>query len=589
MVAFRNTVPATRGDQLVGGGQGHRLRPGSKGYVAINAGDGDCTRRSRPRCPPVPTATWPRLHQTSATATQSRSATTARPRPRFRQRAFWHCTRAPSREFSSCAGPLSSRRTRSTDERSAPGPAASASVRERTRARGTRQYGLTRAASPAPAPAAPSGSRARVARSMPISHIRFADRCASKSRAVTSAASRAVAEAVSSLCSMPRSPAKAQQPASSGTTTSSAHASATAAAVPRRPGAASSRWGGARPSRPCAGPSRCGSSSSAAHDERVDDRQLARAARGCRRSGTAPPRAAMPSVQEEASTTSGSRPPAVQPQAASTIRLAITALPASYPLECQIVAQQVPATSSGIHTGLPGPGRDGHHGLRQGGPVPAVGTAEDPVDAGRVVDGGRARPVGGGQPPRRGAGDLRQPLGHEVGAYGLAGGPRHGLQQPVAAPRRRAILSAAATASRAEASTAREVPRGQRRVALLARASAAGGGSPSSGRRCRCRPGRRACRWSRPRRCRRRRSRRRRAGRRRRGSRAAGASSPGAARSAGAEWSSGPRWGRSVRRSRTRCRGRRPPPPAGWSSGRADAPSGRGRGGSAGRAPRRGR
>lgn len=43
----------------------------------------------------------------------------------------------------------------------------------------------------------------------------------------------------------------------------------------------------------------------------------------------------------------------VQPQAASTIRLAITAFPASYPLECQIVAQQVPATSSGIQTGFP--------------------------------------------------------------------------------------------------------------------------------------------------------------------------------------------------------------------------------------------
>lgn len=43
----------------------------------------------------------------------------------------------------------------------------------------------------------------------------------------------------------------------------------------------------------------------------------------------------------------------VQPQAASTTRLAITALPASYPLECQIVAQHVPRTSSGIHTGFP--------------------------------------------------------------------------------------------------------------------------------------------------------------------------------------------------------------------------------------------
>ncbi len=34
------------------------------------------------------------------------------------------------------------------------------------------------------------------------------------------------------------------------------------------------------------------------------------------------------------------------------MRLAMTALATSYPLECQIVAQQVPPTSSGIHTGL---------------------------------------------------------------------------------------------------------------------------------------------------------------------------------------------------------------------------------------------
>lgn len=43
----------------------------------------------------------------------------------------------------------------------------------------------------------------------------------------------------------------------------------------------------------------------------------------------------------------------VHPQAASTIRLDITSLPRSYPLECQMVAQHVPATSSGIHTGFP--------------------------------------------------------------------------------------------------------------------------------------------------------------------------------------------------------------------------------------------
>ncbi len=35
------------------------------------------------------------------------------------------------------------------------------------------------------------------------------------------------------------------------------------------------------------------------------------------------------------------------------MRFAITRLPASYPLECQIVAQHVPVTSSGIHTGRP--------------------------------------------------------------------------------------------------------------------------------------------------------------------------------------------------------------------------------------------
>lgn len=60
-----------------------------------------------------------------------------------------------------------------------------------------------------------------------------------------------------------------------------------------------------------------------------------------------------PRVHEDASTTSGSLPPAVHPQAASTMRLAMTTLPRRYPLECQRVAQQVPATSDGIHTGRP--------------------------------------------------------------------------------------------------------------------------------------------------------------------------------------------------------------------------------------------
>jgi hypothetical protein len=37
----------------------------------------------------------------------------------------------------------------------------------------------------------------------------------------------------------------------------------------------------------------------------------------------------------------------------STTRLAINMLPALYPFECHTVAQQLPATSEGMKTGLP--------------------------------------------------------------------------------------------------------------------------------------------------------------------------------------------------------------------------------------------
>lgn len=109
-------------------------------------------------------------------------------------------------------------------------------------------------------------------------------------------------------------------------------------------------WSTAEPTVQCT--VRWGSSSSAAHtSESTTDSPACNSRLSGVRYGTAS--RAMPRVQNEASTTSGSRPPAVQPQAASTIRLAMTALPASYPLECQIVAHHVPGTSSGIQTGRP--------------------------------------------------------------------------------------------------------------------------------------------------------------------------------------------------------------------------------------------
>ena len=81
-----------------------------------------------------------------------------------------------------------------------------------------------------------------VARVMPISHVRFAETNASKppralSASAISADSWAVALAVSSGCSMPRSPAKAQQPQPSGMNTSSATAPAIAVSAPVAPSA----------------------------------------------------------------------------------------------------------------------------------------------------------------------------------------------------------------------------------------------------------------------------------------------------------------------------------------------------------------
>ncbi|MFJ8870616.1 hypothetical protein ACIRD6_33295 [Streptomyces sp. NPDC102473] len=59
---------------------------------------------------------------------------------------------------------------------------------------------------------------------MPISQVRLHEACAAYCPATTSAAWAAVAEAVGSGCSSPRSPANAQQPQLSGTSARSATA-----------------------------------------------------------------------------------------------------------------------------------------------------------------------------------------------------------------------------------------------------------------------------------------------------------------------------------------------------------------------------
>lgn len=83
---------------------------------------------------------------------------------------------------------------------------------------------------------------------------------------------------------------------------------------------------------------------------------------------------------------------------------------------------------------LPGPLGEGHDGLGERRPAEIGRSAEDPVDARRVVDRGRALARGAREPTGGGAGNLRQPLGHQVRAHRLAGEAGDRLQQPVTDP-----------------------------------------------------------------------------------------------------------------------------------------------------------
>src|SRR6476661_7293222 len=70
---------------------------------------------------------------------------------------------------------------------------------------------------------------------IPSSQVRLQEACASNRPPASSAVCGAVADAVSSGCSSPRSPANAQQPQSTGTVTVSATASATRRSVSASP------------------------------------------------------------------------------------------------------------------------------------------------------------------------------------------------------------------------------------------------------------------------------------------------------------------------------------------------------------------
>ena len=252
----------------------------------------------------------------------------------------------------------------------------------------------------------------------------------------------------------PRSRSSARRP---GTTTSSAHASATQRSWSRLPRCCVEQvgWSTAEPVRRAIVSRGSSSSAAQATESMTVSRSCNLRLAGLRYGTTSWPR---PSVQDEASTTSGSSPPSVQRQAASTIRLAMSALPDVVPLGVPDRSRSTsPPHRPGIHTGRPARARDDHHGLRQRRPVVACRPAEDPVHTRRVVDGRRTRTVRWRAAASRAApGNLRQPLGYEIGAYGLTCRTRQRLQRrsPRRGSSRVRSLSAAATASRADLSTA---------------------------------------------------------------------------------------------------------------------------------------
>ena len=109
------------------------------------------------------------------------------------------------------------------------------------------------------------------------------------------------------------------------------------------------------------------------------------------------------SAHELASTTTGSAPPSLQRQSASTIWLAMKRVrPPGSPSSSRAVAQQRPPTSSGIQTGSPARAETATSASgRLSARAPAPARAEDPVDAGGEVDGLGARPRGQRQPRGR--------------------------------------------------------------------------------------------------------------------------------------------------------------------------------------------
>src|SRR5690349_8720707 len=176
---------------------------------------------------------------------------------------------------------------------------------------------------------------------MPSSQVRLQEACASNRPPASSAACGAVADAVSSGCSSPRSPANAQQPQLTGTVTVSAAASATRRSVSAGPVRVAERVGGSATDASGVVTVNRGSSVSAVNATASTTRILAYGSVAvssiCR----------SPSVHDDASTTTGSSPSRVAAHSAGSTLAVISSRPRRMPLDFHGVPQHSDGSSAG--------------------------------------------------------------------------------------------------------------------------------------------------------------------------------------------------------------------------------------------------